>query len=82
MAPVRATFLHGSVATIPPTTISADLRLVTKSLGLPLLVEELFKAGDEAARQKWIDCAKKYLTDRNLTRVISGFSRLQGECDA
>jgi len=47
-----------------------------------VLVEELFKAGDEAARQKWIDGAKKHLADRNLTRVISGFSRLHGECDA
>jgi hypothetical protein len=43
-----------------------------------VLVEELFKAGDEAARQKWIDGAKKHLKDRNLERVLAGFQRLGG----
>lgn len=43
-----------------------------------VLVEELFKTGDEASRQKWIDGAKKHLKDRNLDRVLAGFERLGG----
>jgi hypothetical protein len=41
-----------------------------------VLVEELFKAGDPVARQKWQDGAKKHLNDRNLKRALAGFSRL------
>lgn len=43
-----------------------------------VLVEEMFKAGDEIARQKWIDGAKKHLKDRNLDRALACFERLGG----
>ena len=43
-----------------------------------VLIEEAFKTGDEAARQKWVDLAKKHLKDRNLTRALAGFERLKG----
>lgn len=42
-----------------------------------VLIEEVFKTGDETARQKWLDLAKKHLKDRNLTRALAGFERLQ-----
>jgi hypothetical protein len=43
-----------------------------------VLVEELFKAGDSAVRQKWLDDAKKHLSTGNLfSRAESGFERLK-----
>lgn len=46
-----------------------------------VLVEEMFKSGDETARKKWIDGAKKHLKERNLARAIAGFERLNGNDD-
>lgn len=46
-------------------------------IALGVLVEEVFKAGDEAGRQKLIESAKKHLKDRNLTRAFAGFERLK-----
>lgn len=43
-----------------------------------VLVEEVFKAGDEAGRQKLIESAKKHLKDRTLARALAGFERLKG----
>lgn len=47
-------------------------------IALGVLVEEIFKTGDEAERQKLIESAKKHLKDRNLMRAFSGFERLKG----
>jgi hypothetical protein len=47
-------------------------------IALGVLVEEMFKSGDDTARQKWTDGAKKYLKDRNLSRAMAAFSRLGG----
>lgn len=47
-------------------------------IALGVLVEEMYKSGDETARQKWLDGAKKHLKDRNLTRALAGFERLGG----
>lgn len=47
-------------------------------IALGVLVEEMYKSGDETARQKWIDGVKKHLKDRNLTRALAGFERLTG----
>ena len=44
-----------------------------------VLVEEMYKSVDAAARQKWIDGAKKHLKDRNLKRALDGFARLDKE---
>ena len=43
-----------------------------------VLVEEMFKTAEPENRQKWLDCAKKHLKDRNLTRALAGFERLGG----
>lgn len=42
-----------------------------------VLVEQMFKSGDEEARKKWHEGAKKHLDGRNLERVLAGFKRLQ-----
>jgi hypothetical protein len=43
-----------------------------------VLVEELFKAGDSGARQKWKDGAQKHLTPETLReRALEGFKRLE-----
>lgn len=47
-------------------------------IALGVLVEEMFKSGDETARQKWTDGAKKHLKDRNLSRALAAFFRLGG----
>lgn len=46
-------------------------------VALGVLVEEMYKNGDDNSRQKWEDNAKKYVTDRNLKRVLEAFCRLQ-----
>lgn len=43
-----------------------------------VMVEEIFKAADEAGRQRLIESAQKHLTERNLERALAGFSRLAG----
>ena len=46
-------------------------------VALGVLVEEMYKSGDESTRQKWEDNAKKHLVDRNLKRVFDAFERLK-----
>lgn len=48
-------------------------------VALGVLVEQMFKVGDNAARQKWEDAAKKHLEGRNLERVLAAFKRLETE---
>lgn len=42
-----------------------------------VLIEEMYKAADEQAKQRWIDGAKKHLSGRNLERALAGFERIQ-----
>lgn len=42
-----------------------------------VLIEEMYKAADEQAKQRWKDGAKKHLSGRNLERALAGFERIQ-----
>lgn len=48
-------------------------------VALGVLVEQMFKVGDNASRQKWEEGAKKHLEGRNLERVLAAFERLEKE---
>jgi len=41
-----------------------------------VLVEEIFKAGDEKGQQKLIEAANRHLKDRTLAKALDGFKRL------
>lgn len=42
-----------------------------------VLVEELFKEASEIERARWIEKAKQKFKDRNLTRALAFFERLE-----
>lgn len=46
---------------------------------LGVLVEELYTSGDQGERHQWREKVKKHLQDRNLSRALAAFDRLDSQ---
>lgn len=44
-----------------------------------VLVEMLYKSSDQAEQNQWREKAKKHLQDRNLSRALAAFDRLDSQ---